>query len=152
MENARELMLNDDITSADYRIVKEQCNEKITRLEAQLNQMTAQNAAILDIKPIAQQAIENLQELDKLFETSSVEGRRYLVGMLYPEKLTYSEGACRTTKMNEAAELIYLKNKELQVKKMGQKTFKNLLSHQGWNMGLEPTTLGTTNRCSNQLS
>jgi hypothetical protein len=22
----------------------------------------------------------------------------------------------------------------------------------GWNMGLEPTTLGTTNRCSNQLS
>ncbi len=27
-----------------------------------------------------------------------------------------------------------------------------LLSKLGWNMGLEPTTLGTTNRCSNQLS
>jgi len=26
------------------------------------------------------------------------------------------------------------------------------LPHTGWNMGLEPTTLGTTNRCSNQLS
>jgi len=26
------------------------------------------------------------------------------------------------------------------------------LPHKGWNMGLEPTTLGTTNRCSNQLS
>lgn len=140
MENARELMLNNDITSADYRIIKEQCNEKITRLEAQLNHMTAQNAVILDIKPIAQQAIENLQELDKLYERAGVEGKRYLVGMLYPEKLTYSEGGCRTTKMNEAAELIYLKNKELQAKKMGRKSVLKTSSHKGWNMGLEPTT------------
>lgn len=152
IENARELMLNNDIDSSDYRIIKEQCNEKITRLEAQLNHMTAQNAVILDIKPIAKRAIENLQELDKLYERAGVEGKRYLVGMLYPEKLTYSEGGCRTTKMNEAAELIYLKNKELQAKKMGRKSVLKTSSHKGWNMGLEPTTLGTTNRCSNQLS
>jgi hypothetical protein len=35
-----------------------------------------------------------------------------------------------------------------QKKQSLQTAFKN----SGWNMGLEPTTLGTTNRCSNQLS
>lgn len=152
MENARELMLNNDIDSSDFRLIKDQCNEKINRLEAQLNHLTAENAVILDIKPIAQQAIEGLRQLDKFYENAGLEGKRYLVGMLYPEKLTYSEGGCRTTKMNEAVELIYLKNKELQAKKKRQKVLKNSLPHNGWNMGLEPTTLGTTNRCSNQLS
>ena len=27
IDNARELMLNDDISSADYRLIKEQCDE-----------------------------------------------------------------------------------------------------------------------------
>jgi site-specific DNA recombinase len=145
-------MLNNDIDSSDFRLIKEQCNEKINRLEAQLNHLTAENAVILDTRPIAKQAIEGLRQLDKFYENAGVEGKRYLVGMLYPEKLTYSEEECRTTKMNEAAELIYLKNKKLQAKKKGQKSLLKTLPHKGWNMGLEPTTLGTTNRCSNQLS
>lgn len=47
MENARELLLNNDIDAADYRIIKEQCNEKITRLEAKLNDLKSQNDVIL---------------------------------------------------------------------------------------------------------
>ena len=54
--------------------------------------------------------------------------------------------------MNEIAQHIYQKNKELGAKKKGQKIVKNLLPHKGWLMGLEPTTLGTTNQYSNQLS
>ena len=38
------------------------------------------------------------------------------------------------------------------VAKQKKQLFSELLSKLGWNMGLEPTTLGTTNRCSNQLS
>jgi hypothetical protein len=34
--------------------------------------------------------------------------------------------------MNEAAELIHLKNKELQAKKKGQKSLLKTLSHKGW--------------------
>ncbi len=82
-QNPRELMLNNDIEPSDYRVIKEQCKEKITRLEGQLNHMTAQNAVILDIKPIAQQAFENLEHLDKLYEKAGVEGKRYLVGCCF---------------------------------------------------------------------
>ncbi len=41
---------------------------------------------------------------------------------------------------------------EIRFKKTGQNPFEKLLPRQGWLMGLEPTTLGTTNQYSNQLS
>ena len=37
-------------------------------------------------------------------------------------------------------------------KEMGSGSPPNPISFMGWVMGLEPTTLGTTIRCSNQLS
>ena len=131
INNARELMLNNEITSADYRLVKEQAGESITRLEATLNELNTQNSVLLDMHTIARQAIESLQNLDKYYENASVEGKRYLVGMLYPQKLTYTKGGCRTPDMNKAAEMIYLKNKELQAKKMGQKSSVRPLPHEG---------------------
>ncbi len=45
---------------------------------------------------------------------------------------------------------VRLLQKLLETKK-GFRKIENLLDF-GWLMGLEPTTLGTTNRCSNQLS
>ena len=68
------------------------------------------------------------------------------------EKLVYDGYRFRTTLVNDTAQYIFLKNKELRAKKMEQKSSKKSLPHNGWLMGLEPTTLGTTNQYSNQLS
>ncbi|WP_348048102.1 hypothetical protein [Mucilaginibacter sp.] len=46
--------------------------------------------------------------------------------------MTFDGGVHRTTKMNEAAEVIYLKNKELRARKMGQKSSKMTSPHKGW--------------------
>jgi hypothetical protein len=56
---------------------------------------------------------------DPLFidRTSDVNGKRYLVRILFPEKIIYDDGIHRTLGMNKVAQLIYLKNKELQFKK-----------------------------------
>ncbi|MGK6351454.1 hypothetical protein [Parapedobacter sp. DT-150] len=64
-------------------------------------------------------------------DIASIEAKRYLVGILFPEKMTYAEGVCRTGKLNRAAELIYLENKELRAKKMGQKSRLKTLPHKG---------------------
>jgi len=85
-----------------------------------LSDLNVQNAAWFDIRPIARAAIENLNEIDKLWESAGNEGKRYLVGMLFPDKLMYVNGQHRTGVMNEAAQLIYLKNKELRAKKWGK--------------------------------
>ncbi len=131
IDKARELLLLDELEAGEFRKIKEEDNEKITRLEAKLNEVMVQNSAILDIKPIAEAAIKSLALLDKFYDDANIQGKRYLVGMLYPEKLTFDGVACRTTKMNEAAELIYLKNKELRAKKMGQKSILKTSPHKG---------------------
>ena len=94
----------------------------------------------------------NIEQLDVFYDKSSIERKRYLISMVFQQKLTYENGTYRTLLMNEIAHHIYLTNKELGDKKKGQKIVQNLLPHTGWLMGLEPTTLGTTNQYSNQLS
>jgi site-specific DNA recombinase len=131
IDNARELLLNNDLEAAEFRQIKAECSEKITRVEAQLSELSVQNETWFDIRPIAVSAIAGLCEIDKLWEDAGNEAKRYLVGMLYPERLTYVNGKHRTAKMNQAAELIYLKNKELQAKKMGQKSNFQTLPHEG---------------------
>lgn len=96
--------------------------------------------------------MRNIEQLDEFYDKSSVEGKRYLISFLFQQKLTYENGNYRTPLMNKIAQHIYQENKELVTKKKGQKIIKNLLPRYGWLMGLEPTTLGTTNQYSNQLS
>jgi hypothetical protein len=131
MEKARELLLDNNIDAVDFRAMKLECAEKVTRLEASLSELNAQNAGLLDIRSIAEQAINNLRNVDILYEKSDTEAKRYLVATLFPEKLVYDGEVYRTPLMNEAAEFIYLKNKELRTKKMGQKSLEKTLSHKG---------------------
>ena len=152
MERARDLLLDNEIEAIDFRAIKVECNEKIAILEAKLTEINSKNKAVLNIRPIAEKAINNLMNLDLFYENSSVEGKRYLISCLFPEKMEYNGDRYRTPQLNEIAEHIYLKNKELEAKKMGRKSSEKTSSHCGWLMGLEPTTLGTTNQYSNQLS
>lgn len=76
MVTARELLLNGDIEATDYRIIKDQCNEKITRLEARFSGLNAENYALLDIKPIAEEAMNSLRLLDEFYEKADVVDKR----------------------------------------------------------------------------
>ncbi len=152
IEKARDLLLDNEIDAVDFRAIKVECNEKMAILESKLSELNTKNKAVLNIKPIAERAINNLMNLDLFYENSSVEGKRYLISCLFPEKMEYNGDRYRTPNVNEIALHIYLKNKELEAKKTGRKSSSKTSSHWGWLMGLEPTTLGTTNQYSNQLS
>jgi len=56
--------------------------------------------------------------------------------MLFTPKLEYSGLGYRTTDMNKAAGMIYLKNKEYRQKKWGKSLILRLLPHEGWIIGL----------------
>lgn len=139
MDVARELMLLGELESSEYRRIKEDNGSKITRLEISLNEINVHRSNQNSIRKLAQEAVNALLEVDKLYDIASTPAKRYLVGLLFPEKMTYSDGACRTGRLNKAAELIYMENKELRAKKMGQKPFEKSLPHKGWNMGFNPS-------------
>lgn len=79
------MVLDNEIDAVDFRAIKVECNEKITIIESKLSELNAKNKAVLNIKPIAERAINNLMNLDVFYENSSVEGKRYLISCLFPE-------------------------------------------------------------------
>jgi site-specific DNA recombinase len=131
IDNARELLLLHELEANEYRKIKEETGSTIARLEMRLNEVNVQKSTYVNIKKLSQMAVNVLCEVDKLYDIASIEAKRYLVGILFPEKMMYVEGACRTGKLNRAAELIYLENKELRAKKMGQKSRLKTLPHKG---------------------
>ena len=124
-------MLLGDTESAEYRKVKEEYGSTIARLEMRFSEITVQKSNSLNIKKLAQDAVNALLELDKLYDLASVPAKRYLVGLLFPEKLSYSDGTCRTPRLNQAAELIYMENNELRAKKSGKNLLKSLCPIKG---------------------
>jgi len=126
IERARELMLDGEITPAEHRKVKEEVGSTVVSLESHLRSLNVQKSTPNQVKNLAEKAVRLLCELDKLFEICSIEAKRLLIGTFFPEKLTFSEGRCRTLKVNRVAELIYLKNKELRAKKAAKNFLKSL--------------------------
>ncbi|MDN3586077.1 hypothetical protein QWY86_05325 [Pedobacter aquatilis] len=122
IERARELMLDGEITPAEHRKVKEEVGSTVVSLECHLRYLNVQKSTPNQVKNLAEKAVRLLCELDKLFEICNIDAKRLLIGTFFPEKLTFSEGRCRTLKVNRVAKLIYLKNKELRAKKMRPKT------------------------------
>lgn len=149
---ARELLLLGDISGIEYRDVKAEGDEIACRIEAKLEDIKHNKYTVTQLEPIIDKAIVTFTNLNAIFSKSDISEKRRLIGSMFSEKFDFFNLKHRTAKLTQNFNRIYLINKELEGKKKGQKTVKNLLPRTGWLMGLEPTTLGTTNQYSNQLS
>jgi len=63
-----------------------------------------------------------------LFDTGNLEDARGLIGSIYPENFSFEENEFRTSRINEAVNLIYLINKEIDRHKKRTKSKKTSLS------------------------
>ncbi|WP_316851580.1 recombinase family protein [Pedobacter agri] len=107
MERARSLLIHDEIEAADFRIIKTSCNEKATILQLKLKAINDKNKAVLNAKPIMEKALSKLNHLNLFFKDSSVEGKRYLISCLFPEKLEYDGNQYKVAQLSEIAKYIY---------------------------------------------
>ncbi len=149
LTRARDLLISGDLDADDYRKIKIETADKINRLEAQL---TSQSSTIFNVDPLLNKALGNISQLDKLYEEASTEGKRKIIGSMFPEKLTFEKNEVRTTKINEALRLMLLFYKQLDNKKKGQNQQKTDLSSYVNAEGFEPSTACLEGRCSIQLS
>ncbi|WP_134091849.1 recombinase family protein [Olivibacter sp. XZL3] len=137
---ARELLLLGDIDGEDYKEIKSSCDREIRRLEADLENIGRFKLSSTQLEPIIDRVIHSGAVLESLYTKSGVENKRRLIGSIMAEKFTFDKLKHRTAKMTEVYSLICLINNNLKKNKTGQKVYKTILSRQGWNMGLEPTT------------
>jgi len=137
LSKARELLLCGDIEADDYRTIKAESEERINRLEARL---TTSVIDTINIEPIWDKAISSISQLDVLYENGTVTQKRKIIGSMFPEKLTFDGFQYRTTRINEALNLILLINSKIQSKKNGTNPSFLDLSHQVTPARLEPAT------------
>ncbi len=122
LKNARVLVADQKLDPDDFRELKQDCARKIEQLEAKL---AGSSQAERGIDGLLEQAVSNLARLDELYEQGGISQKRQIIGSIYPEKLVFDGAHYRTTRINEAARLIYTMGEgltDIKNRKSGRKT------------------------------
>ncbi len=147
--NALRKMSDDEITSLDYREIKnlyEPEIEKLTKKKYDLSKVDDNLMAYIST------ATKVLRDLPNYYENATLSTRQKLIGSMYPEKLVYENKSYRTTRINEAARVICNPDGLLEGLKKGQASEIGSLSEQVTRIGFEPMTPSLEGWCSIQLS
>ena len=119
--NTRELLLAGKIEPSDFKILKINYDNKLNAINLQLTALKERFKDKINIQPMVINAIKTLCNLPRLYQTATIEDKRYLVETIFNDVLIYDKDGYRTTNINPIAAITYLKNKELQRHKKGEK-------------------------------
>ena len=128
-----ELVSSKQLAPADFRDMKSKYAEQLERLKARL----AAREEDQDMPGLLDAGIDNLLKLDYIYQDGEIEKKREVIGSMYPEKLTFDGERLRTTRINEAAQIIYTLDKAFSENEKGQSGNIPALSSQ----------VGKTGRC-----
>ena len=132
---ARSLLLAGDIDALDFKTIKVESEKQIAILEAKLNEMKEDKT---DNKLLVNQAVDYLAKLDKVYQDGPTIKKRQLIGSIFPEKLTFDGEIFRTTRLNEAVQLIYTLDTAFRENKNGTSDIFCDLSRKVAQPGFEP--------------
>ncbi len=113
LTKARELLLSEDIDPIDYRTIKTECENKLTRLEAKLTENTTNASTTVGIDKLIEKAVSTLSHLDIIYNEANITMKREIISSIYPEKLSFDGLQYRTPRINEAVRIIYQINNKL---------------------------------------
>ena len=111
-----ELVSPKQLAPADFRDMKSKYTEQLDRL----NDRLAVREQDQDVPGLLDAGIDNLLKLDYIYQDGEIEKKREVIGSMYPEKLTFDGERLRTTRINEAARIIYTPDKAFSENEKGQ--------------------------------
>ena len=121
-KNAKNLMLDGEISSGEYKEMKFEIEELITKLNVE---QTKFREGIKNHSKEIDDGLDFLQNLDKHYISSSTAIKQRIVGSIFPEKLIFENQKYRTPKINEAVELLCSNSKGFGGIKKGKDVFFN---------------------------
>lgn len=113
----RKFLLQEKIDADDYRAEKKECETRLFKLESQMNDLIVLKP---DIKPMFDDAIGLLENIDHAYKHGTLEFKREFLGSMFPGKLQFDGLKVRTQKVNEVGRLIYSMGAAFSEVKMGQ--------------------------------
>ena len=142
-----ELVSTKQLAPGDFRDMKSKYTEQLDRLNARL----AVREQDQDVPGLLDAGIDNLLKLDNIYQDGGIEKKREVIGSMYPEKLTFDGERLRTTRINEAVQIIYTLDKAFSENEKGQSGNIPALSSQVGKTGFEPATPWSQTRCATGL-
>ena len=136
LKNAKDLMLDGEISASECREMKIEIEEKINLLNVEELKMK-EGLENHDTK--IDSCLEVLLALDKYYVARNTTTKQRIVGSVFPEKLIFENNKYRTPKMNEVVELICRKDKPFEDGKKEKQSISELLSLEVRMKGLQST-------------
>jgi site-specific DNA recombinase len=118
---ARELLLNGDIDSADYREIKNETESAIRILETKISELS-DFLPSSEFNSLVDKFISTITKIDVICCKSDSDTKRKLISSMCPEKITLENLKFRTNKLSESFEVICLIKNKLLGKKARQLT------------------------------
>ena len=161
-ENQKKVVkLEMDIQAAKERIIKvkdlfidgsltrAEKDEAIDRYNGQIESMNSQITSLRcgedsQLKDKLAYAISLIENLAEMFTEASPEAKIKIIGSIFPEKIEYDGEKYRTSSYNQVLDIIFKNTKQLQGYKNENNSKSRSHFQKGCNVGLEPTTTGTT--------
>lgn len=103
--NARELLLARKIEPSDFKNLKMHYDNKVRAINFKLTALKERFEPKINIQPMVINAIKTLCSLPRLYQTATIEDKRYLVETIFNGMLIYDKDGYRTTNLNPIAEL-----------------------------------------------
>ena len=149
LKNAKDMMLDGEFSAGDYKTMKIEIEEELenmNREELRIRQGMENYDTKID------DCLDVVLNLDKYYDTKNTEVKQKIIGSVFPEKLYFQDNEYRTTKLNEAVELLCKTDKGLGKKKGGKKTDFSVSSLRVESEGFEPSSKQGIKRLSTKLS
>lgn len=110
---ARELLLNGDIDSADYREIKNESDSAARILEAKISELKSDFLPSGEFNSLIDKAINTITNIDVIYWKSDNETKRKLISSIYAENFILEDLELRTTELTNMFKVIYLINSNL---------------------------------------
>ncbi len=146
INKVKDMYYDGEITKAEKEDAVNRYTRQVESLNSQIQSLRL--GADSQMKGKLEYAINIIENLATVFQKASPEVKLKLIGSIFPEKIEFDGTNYRTTSYNQVLDNIFQNIKQLGENKNENDANCHSHFHQGWMMGLEPTTLGTTIRCS----
>ncbi len=138
LSTAMRKLMKEEIESDNFNITKKECNTELRKLEEKLNELPSTSQNLKTLERLLEIVVEKFTNIDERYAKAEIDGKRTIIGSMYPENICFYVKEHRTARLSEPLGLILLINSKLKGKKNGKSSLKLNLSHQVARRGIEP--------------
>lgn len=103
LKNAKEMMLDGEMDRSEYKLIVSELEPEMDKLKrAKLSSSSVED----DYQLYFKKGIYLLKDIAVRYKESSLEKRQQITGVIFPEKIVYSENSYRTTTPHPLFEVI----------------------------------------------